>query len=299
MPGDAVENFLDFQLGGAVIRIQAGLPFQPDTYGPAVRRFLAPAAAQPDILYNLHFSMPEIDFSALGREVYRAMPYSIYHGPRGWAMFEVGHPGDDRIYEAAFFNEDFSRGDCYYPDDREFLAGNNTSITLLTTDQLFIAPYMAQRGGCLFHSAGMIFEGQGLLFAGHSEAGKSTMVKMMRDEAQILCDDRMIIRDMPGGFRIYGTWSHGEIDEVNPGDVPLAGIFFLEKAEHNRVVPFDTPLAVVQRMPMLMVRALGTRDFWNDTLALIEKIVRTVPCYRLQFDRSGQVKETLREFLRG
>ena len=82
--------------------------------------------------------------------------------------------------------------------------------------------------------------GQGLLFVGHSEAGKSTTVKMLQGKAEILCDDRNIVRRWPEGFRVHGTWSHGEVPLVSAASAPLSAIFFLHKSKQNRLMRLRT-----------------------------------------------------------
>ncbi len=54
-------------------------------------------------------------------------------------------------------------------------------------------------------------------------------MKILRNKGEILCDDRIIVRRWPGGFRIHGTWSHGELPDVSTSDAPLRAIMFLEK----------------------------------------------------------------------
>jgi hypothetical protein len=45
----------------------------------------------------------------------------------------------------------------------------------------------------------------------------------------------------------------------------------------------------------LLIKPLVTADWWEKTLAVVEKLVREVPAYRLQFDKSGKIKEIIRE----
>lgn len=162
------------------------------------------------------------------------------------------------------------------------------------TDQIILAPILAERQACLVHSAGLIFNGAGLLFVGHSEAGKSTMVKLLRDESEILCDDRIILRRWPDGIKIHGTWSHGEIPDVSPASAPLRALLFLEKAPHNALVPM-TPGEVARALPQYVIKALAGREWWMKTLDLVEHVAREVPAYRVQFDKSGAIKELLRQ----
>ena len=124
------------------------------------------------------------------------------------------------------------------------------------------------------------------------------MVKMLMDEAQILCDDRMIVRRWPEGFRIHGTWSHGEVSEVSAGSAPLRAIMFLEKAPENRLIPIDDRQAVIRQLLACLIKPFVTTDWWEKTLTLVERIAREVPCYTVRFDKSGRVLEMLEDLYR-
>ncbi len=69
-----------------------------------------------------------------------------------------------------------------------------------------------------------MINGKGLLFIGHSSAGKTTTIRLLRKATknqefaaslEILCDDRNIIRRWENGWRVHGTWSHGDIAKVS------------------------------------------------------------------------------------
>ena len=131
--------------------------------------------------------------------------------------------------------------------------------------------------------------GKGLLFAGHSTAGKSTMVKMLQGRAEILCDDRNIIRRWQEGFRIHGTWSHGEVSEVSPSSAPLTAVLLLEKARENRIERVEDRNYAVKALLGCLVKPLLTADWWEKMLELVDKLTKEVPCYRMRFDRSGAI----------
>ena len=193
----------------------------------------------------------------------------------------------------AFFSLDHTRGEIYSPDDALFRQGGLNSLSLFPTDQIFLARVLADRQSCLLHGAGMILNGQGLLFAGHSEAGKSTVTSLLRDQGEILCDDRIILSRGPEGFRIHGTWSHGDIPEISPASAPLRAILFLEQAPVNALIPLKDKKEMVRRLLFLVIRPLVTQDWWEKVLALMEGIVREVPAYVLKFRKDGGVKSVL------
>ena len=190
----------------------------------------------------------------------------------------------------ALFNRDHTRAHIYHRSDDGFRRGGYHSLTCFPSDLLVLAHVLAERQGCYFHSSGAIVDGQGLLFVGHSEAGKSTMVKMLQGQAElpveILCDDRNIVRRRPEGFRVYGTWSHGQVPIVSNGSAPLRAIMFLEKAPENRLVLLQDRREIVRRLVACVMKPVRTADWWEKTLDLVEAISSAVLCYRLQFDKS-------------
>jgi len=121
------------------------------------------------------------------------------------------------------------------------------------------------------------------------------MATMLMGEAEILCDDRIIVRDGPEGLRIHGTWSHGDVPEVSPNSAPLSALLFLKKSERNCLVPIKDKREKFRKLLPYVIKPLETRDWWEKMLNLIQKIAGSVPCYSLEFDKSGGVIELLKE----
>jgi len=231
----------------------------------------------------------------LGREVYRKPPWAVYEKGDSWIYLGIApDPGDLRLHRVAVCSRDHTRTRIFNPNRELFLSGGMDSLALFSSDQILIARVLADRKACYLHSAGIVLDGKGLLFVGHSEAGKSTMVKMMRDKAEVLCDDRMIVRKWPDGFRIHGTWSHGEIPDVSNSSAPLRAILFLEKSADNRLVRVEDKGERVLKVLEFLVRPLVSPDWWDKMLTLIEEIADEVPCYTLYFDKSGRVGDLLK-----
>ena len=143
------------------------------------------------------------------------------------------------------------------------------------------------------HASGVVLDGKGLLFVGHSGAGKSTMVNMLKDKAEILCDDRIIVRHWEDGFRIYGTWSNGDVPDISAASAPLKAIFFLVQDDQDRLVHIAPPQERVRRLLACLVRPLVTADWWDNMLSLVSAMAREVPCYILHFNRNGGVANLL------
>jgi hypothetical protein len=240
-------------------------------------------------------AVPALSDFRLGHEVYRRPPWAIYQQRDAWIYLgispaEEGH--DPR--PVALFNQDHSEGTIYRRADL-FERGQLGSLTTFPSDQILLARLLADRQGCYLHASGIVVDGKGLLFVGHSEAGKSTMLKMLRGHGEILCDDRIIVRRWPDGFRVHGTWSHGELPDVSPASAPLAAILFLEKATANELIPITDTRERLGGVLSHVVKPLTTADWWEKTLALAGEIVAEAPAYRLRFDQSGRVIDLLKQ----
>jgi MoaA/NifB/PqqE/SkfB family radical SAM enzyme len=286
-----------YRLGGMTLRVQGDLPIEDGTFAESVRTFEVTAAEadgwpEPDIAIHHHFDVPRLDFRALGEPVYDAEPWTVYHHRNSWVY--VGLRTDDEAgYErVAQSNEAHTRVHIYngaLPLSM-WLEGGANAVTLFPSDQIILSRVLSSHGGCVLHSGGVTINGRGLLFLGHSGAGKSTMVELLAGKGEVLCDDRNIVRrEADGGFRVYSTWSHGTVPNVNAADAPLAAIFSLRQAAANSLTLMDEPFTVLRELLSTVVRPLATADWWNATVDLLEDLARAVPCYELHFDKTGAV----------
>jgi len=246
------------------------------------------------------FEIPSLANKDLGAQLYRKAPWAIYRKGDSFIYLSISpNPNDDEPHRVATFNSDFSRGTIYSPPAEGTRIRNQglPSLTLFPTDQILVAQLLAARQGCYMHAAGLILNGQGLLFVGHSEAGKSTTTLMLKGQAEILCDDRIIVRRWPEGFKIHGTWSHGDVPDVSPNSAPLKAVLFLEKSVDNRLQPLHERKAIFQRLLACLIRPLATREWWVPSLEVIEQISREVPCYEMHFDNSGKIVSVLKDLV--
>jgi hypothetical protein len=166
-------------------------------------------------------------------------------------------------------------------------------------------------GGALLHSALAVWHGRGVILAGSGGAGKTTASRRLPPPWRSLCDDlTLVVRDRQAAY-----WAHpwptpssfmyerpGTTCDVQHG-VPLAGIFFLERALADRVEPVaggraaglllraaeEVLMTVEQRTGPIVrgsvvedVRALRLERFDN-----LCTLVRTVPVYSLHLGLTG------------
>ena len=287
-----------YAIGGMTVRVDSDLPIQDHTFAEKFASFetdASAAIAAGDELLTIrhHFEVPDLDNTDLGELVHRKVPWAVYRKGNSWTYVGIGGQVDDtRVLRVAVFNDDHTHMVMYNDPSRAQLwrEGGLQSLTNLASDQIMLSRVLADRGGCYLHSGGVVLNGRGLLFVGHSEAGKATTMKLLEGHGEVLCDDRNIVRREPGGgFRVYGTWSHGEVPIVSSANAPLAGIIFLHQSTDNRIDPLLDPSVARRALMGTIIRPLATADWWDKSLDLIEQIVAEVPFYDMYFDKSGAI----------
>lgn len=115
--------------------------------------------------------------------------------------------------------------------------GNDEFISAFENFYRVFTAYQAlDRGGVLLHSAGILRDGQAILFFGHSGAGKSTLAgNALRDGLGILSDDLNLI--LPGKtptvrrVPFAGTYGQGPAGDEG---FPLAAILSLRQGDNER-----------------------------------------------------------------
>ena len=289
------DNRRFFQIGGITIQVDSDLPFTPTTLDAKFESFSVDGPGQDTINIRLHFTIPDFPEEERGKEVYRKPPWAIYRKGNSWLYAGIqADPEDASLHQLAIFSDDHTSADLFSERGEFFRQGGVGSLTMFPTDQILIARLLSDRAGVFVHSCGAVMDGKGLLFVGHSGAGKSTMAELIAPHGPILCDDRNIVRHYGNKWHVFGSWSHGDFPDVSSLSVPLNAILFIEQASGNRISRLDDRREIVRRLLGNVIRPFVTVDWWNKTLTVIERLVNEVACYRLEFDKSGGIVEELR-----
>jgi hypothetical protein len=156
-------------------------------------------------------------------------------------------------------------------------------------DELLVLQALARSGGLLMHAAGLAGPSGGLLLAGVSGAGKTTLSRALdgRPGALLLTDERAVVRPTPAGWVLDGTPWPGDGHYRARATVPLRGLMLLEQAEHDAV----EPLAPARAMALLY--RCHFPPFWSAeavtaTLDSLERLVREVPAFTLRNRLGGE-----------
>jgi MoaA/NifB/PqqE/SkfB family radical SAM enzyme len=297
-----------YRIGGITIQVDADLPILDTTFHPKFRQFEVNGPGEDTIFIRHHFSIPDLNGKNLGKELYRRPPWAISRQNDSYVYLGISPQGDDpRLHRMATFSADHTRARIYSDEVRRdaWRKGDLHSLTLFPSDQILIARLLADRQGCYLHSAGAIINGAGVLFVGHSEAGKSTITELLIDapvgandhsplQVEILCDDRNIVRRRDDGWYVYGTWSHGDVPAVSANDAPLRAICFIEKATENTLRPLTDRKEITRRLLGCVIKPFVTADWWHKTLDLIEALAQEATCYVVRFDKTGEIVEQIR-----
>jgi MoaA/NifB/PqqE/SkfB family radical SAM enzyme len=286
-----------FRIAGITLQVDSDLPIDDRTFQEKFNAFRVEGPGDDTVTIRHHFELPPLTGKDLGQEMYRKPPWAIYRQNGSFIYLGISQRADDpTLHRVATFNRDHTRARIYNIREDGWRKGGLHTLTMFPSDQILIARLLADRQGCYLHSAGAILDGAGVLFVGHSDAGKSTTTRMLMEaganeemQVEILCDDRNIVRRGDGGWRVFGTWSHGDVPEVSCKDAPLRAICFIEKADENTVTPLTDRKEITRRLLACVIRPFVTADWWEKTLDLVERMSGETPCHVMRLDRSGQI----------
>lgn len=220
--------------------------------------------------------------------------WSLHRSQEKWRVCLRSPVAGPEPYQVAIFEPDFCAGDIYVraseSDHRQlpfplgYPLGEVLMINLLCRER-----------GVLLHACGVKDRERGLVFAGTSGAGKSTIAGLWegREGVSVLSDDRVIVRRRGERLWVYGTPFHGSARLASPQGVPLERVFIIEHAAENRVVPLD-PANVVARLFVRSFPPFWDADGMAFTLGLLGEVAQTIPCSELGFVPDGTVVNSVR-----
>ena len=271
-----------FTIGDTTISIEADLQPHaleiPATYRPFIGN------GKTDITFRLH---QKILGPTVGEKIFESQPI--------WSLYRHNGTSALRIYEhipgfgrTLVLPQDIKYADLYFDDP----TGNYSHPFYGPTIELLMVNYLAQERGVIIHGCGIKQADRGVIFVGESGAGKTTMANIWNRErdAEILSDDRTIVRKKDGHFWIYGTPWHGEGKFGSPGNAKLEHIFFVQHGKANSVSSSTKANSVTQFVKCAFP------PFWDAegleySMDVFSDLADAVPCRTLSFKADSSIVE--------
>jgi len=297
-----MENVMNMEIAGVNFAVRCQYPLSgdrlPGTYRQFIKGTISPGK---DINVNVRIetgNMPDT----------RQMT-KIFDTGQSWSMFRQN---DDYLLSLNFptvngqaiwlatFNVLCDDISIYCSD---LLMNKETGLTTYFTplsyplDQLLLMYMLAGKSGALLHAAGVSMNNRGYIFPGRSGAGKSTLSRLFlgRDTAEMLSDDRIIIRKIDGKFKAFGTPWAGEAGIAVNKSVNLSGIFFITQANSNRIEEIKPQNALERLLPVVSIPWYD-KEVMIKILDFCEDLISDVPAYELFFKPDNEVADFLDKF---
>ena len=171
-------------------------------------------------------------------------------------------------------------------------SGVSSEYDLDSLLRILLSVVLLEKRGFLLHAATVVRNGKAYVFMGRSGAGKST-VASLAPAGTVLTDEISLIRCDHGAWQAYGTPFWGEFRaEGQNRCAPLAGIFSLVQAPHNRTAPIRGTQALAAMLGNTLFFAPG-REARENLLGILAGLVVAVPVHRLEFKKDASFWEVL------
>jgi hypothetical protein len=99
---------------------------------------------------------------------------------------------------------------------------------------------------------------------------------------RLLSDERMIVREMDGTMRAFGTPWAGTAGIARNGNAPLAGICFLKHGQSNHIEKLAAGKALEKLLPLVSIPWYDP-DTAAPLIAFAKRLASRIPAYEMNF----------------
>jgi len=270
-----------------------GASLLPDS-GSCYESFLTPSGERRETIrvdLDLEIGgLPDLHRSEL---LFDGRSWALYRDGDGYFIALASRAPDVPPAWIARIDSSYTRGTVFCDELLVLDEGGVRSLVnpvLNRLDQLLLMYILARRQGALIHSAGAVIGGGGVVFAGRSGAGKSTIARQFQAAGgtALLSDDRIVVRKVDGVYSAYGTPWAGDAQIALNRSAPLRAVCFLHHGQVNRVERVNPRDAFEKLVPMVSIP-------WYDRVAIeqitsfCEALTREIPSYDLHFVPTAEV----------
>lgn len=269
-------------------------------FDPSMKQFSCTAKRRPTINITVDTRTNTPSTGAL-KEIFTTIPGGLYRiledNLRGGYVIELLNGNvDSTPYKTVLSDDTFSTFTIFHRP----LADRLFAPLEYPLDELLVSGHInLNKTGILLHSAAVIIKGEAVLFSGTSGAGKSTISElwMQVPEAEVITDERVILRREANGVCASGTPWHGTSEIHQNIGAPLKAIYFIKHGHNNRAVKLSK-LEIANR---LLVRCFPT--FWHrEGMGFVvdhcSGIAQNIPGYELEFVPDMSIPEFVMSHLK-
>ncbi len=160
----------------------------------------------------------------------------VYSGTPDWKFYKLNgknvfifyHPPPSR--RLAVF-------DSKYKDGKIYLESIINPLEYPLLD-FFLVNILLLRKGILLHACAAICKGKGILFAGYSGTGKTTIGNILRPGNIVLADECVAVQKVGKHYFMYGITAQN-FKEVKQHIVKVDRIYIIQHAETNLILPLS------------------------------------------------------------
>lgn len=169
--------------------------------------------------------------------------------------------------------------------ERACFSGVRSVYDLDSLLRILLSQLLVQELGFLLHAATIEHRGQAYVFMGRSGAGKSTIASLSLP-GSVFTDEISLVRKFEA-WEAFGTpfWGEFRADGQNRS-APLAGIFALVQAPHNRKEALSPREALAELLGNTLFFA-PDREARERLLEIYLDLIRTIPVFRLEFRKDS------------
>lgn len=211
-------------------------------------------------------------------------------------------------WENDFYYCDLDGGDrgalactCYKPDFSQMTCAINTVTCPVTQDSegeilrmLPMRKVFLHFRVLFLHASQIVHEGKGILFTAPSGVGKTTQAKLWQKHrgAEIICNDRTLVRRTEGVWRTYGYPLDGSEPVRSSAVHSLGAVVLLEQGSGNLVQRLR-PSKALPRLMRQVVMDCWSGEARTAAMELLLTLMEEIPVYLLTCTPDERAVETL------
>ncbi len=275
-------------VGGVNIRMVSELPL---TVSDGVEHFLA--SPYDDTVTITVKALERVFDLSCAQTIGQDVHFTYYRDSS--FLYAVAIPGVDGSVSTAVYTTDFSEATLYI----NLRAFPELRLTVDFVLQLFpLRQLMFLHQAVVLHSSRVNVNGKAIVFSAPSQTGKSTQAGLWQQYAgaEIVSNDRSILRQETDGFFTYGYPIDGDSPIFDSKRIPLGAVVILAQGKENQVERLSV-LSAVHCLTGQTMAAMPWDQTGNALGQLWLNLAAVYPVYRLTCRPDREAVFCLRERL--